>query len=179
MRQYRSLTTMVSIAYRIFSTLWYFSMSFSLKAIMVLFQRATYEVLESAGSVEVCINVLGILERPATITIVPQDGSATSMWLQFRKRWSFTVTVNTFADGDDYTFVTMELPLIQRSVSQCFPLTILSDDILETSETFQLMLSTTDDNVLIGVSSSLTTITILNDDGKSHWLYTHLDQCDL
>ena len=77
-------------------------------------------------------------------------------------------TLNTLVDGDDYTFVTMELPLIQRSVSQCFTLTILSDDILETSETFQLMLSTTDDNVLIGVSSSLTAITILNDDGMSH-----------
>lgn len=46
--------------------------------VTVQFQQATSEVVESADSVEVCIDVLGSLERSATLTVSAQDGSAIS-----------------------------------------------------------------------------------------------------
>ena len=43
------------------------------------FQEANYSVPESSNSVEVCLDILGALERPATLTLSAQDGTAISM----------------------------------------------------------------------------------------------------
>ena len=69
-------------------------------------------------------------------------------------------------DGVDYLFTTTEMSLQLRSSSLCFSLSILPDDRLENSETLQLLLSTTDPNVIIGGPLSSTNITILNDDSE-------------
>lgn len=46
--------------------------------VTVQFRQATAEVLESTNSVEVCIDVLGSLERTVSLTVSAQDGSAIS-----------------------------------------------------------------------------------------------------
>ena len=48
--------------------------------IVVEFQEASYSVLESSNSVEVCLNIIGTLERPVTLTLSAQDGTAISMY---------------------------------------------------------------------------------------------------
>ena len=69
-------------------------------------------------------------------------------------------------DGIDYLFNLTELSLLQRVSSQCFPVAIIADNLLENLEIFELILSSTDSDVLITESMSSTTISILNDDGK-------------
>lgn len=76
--------------------------------------------------------------------------------------------------GVDYLFDTTELSLQQRSNSQCFDVTIIPDDLLETSETFQLTLSSNDPAIITGGSLPTATITILNDDSEDHNIYTIL-----
>ena len=48
--------------------------------ITVEFQEASSSVLESNSSFEVCLNIFGALERPATLTVSAQDGTAISMY---------------------------------------------------------------------------------------------------
>ena len=69
-------------------------------------------------------------------------------------------------DGIDYFFNLTEISLLQRVSSQCFPVSIIADDLLENLEIFELTLSSTDSDVLVTESMSSTTISILNDDGK-------------
>ena len=48
--------------------------------ITVEFQEASYSVLESNSSFGVCLNIFGTLERPATLSLSAQDGTAISMY---------------------------------------------------------------------------------------------------
>ena len=70
------------------------------------------------------------------------------------------------SDGVDYFFNLTEIPLLQRVSSQCFPVEIIADNLLENLEIFELTLSSTDSDVFVTESMSSTTISILNDDGK-------------
>ncbi len=69
-------------------------------------------------------------------------------------------------DGVDYFFNLTELSLVQKVSSQCFPVAVIPDDLLESLETFELTLSSTDSDVFINELLSSTTISILNDDSK-------------
>ena len=51
---------------------------YALVDVTVQFRQGTFEVVESTDSVEVCIDVLGSLERTVTLTVSAQDGSAIS-----------------------------------------------------------------------------------------------------
>ena len=67
----------------------------------------------------------------------------------------------------DYTSLVMEEVVFQPSTSvMCVNISTLSDNTLESNETFVVLLATSDPDVNLGANS--TTITIQNDDGK--WL---------
>ena len=69
-------------------------------------------------------------------------------------------------DGVDYTFANTDIFLQQNSSFQCFTVPIISDNRLEISETFHLILSTNDVDIILEESLTTTMITILNDDGE-------------
>ena len=55
---------------------------------------------------------------------------------------------------------------IPLTTTSCVNITIIDDDIVETNETFMIMLSSSDASVEVSLMSNQATATIINDDRK-------------
>ncbi|XP_064383718.1 adhesion G-protein coupled receptor V1-like isoform X2 [Halichondria panicea] len=108
-------------------------------------EAADYTVGESEGSVMVCAAITqGQLTGLAGVQLTTMDGTATAL------------------SGSDYTGVTEFLIFSSSDVRQCVNIAIASDNLVESSETFTVELSSTSDAITLGVSMG--TVTILDDD---------------
>jgi hypothetical protein len=72
----------------------------------------------------------------------------------------------TAADGSDYTGDSFNTTFTSGSMygaTRCVNITILEDGALEGDQTFTVMLTTSDPNVVIGIN--MTVVTIMDNDG--------------
>ena len=86
----------------------------------------------------------GQLTGLAGVQLTTMDGTATAL------------------SGSDYTGVTEVLIFSSSDVRQCVNIAIASDNLVESSETFTVKLSSTSDAITFGVSMG--TVTIIDDD---------------
>ena len=118
--------------------------------------------LEEGGSQDVCVALIGQLERNISATLSTVEGTARG---QLTARHELLVIFVPFLAGMDYNNVSMELvfaPNAAQSQVQCATITASSDSLLEDSETLVAVLTSSDQAVLITRDTSQVTIVDTN-----------------
>ena len=130
-------------------------------------EQSSYETSEAAGSVTVCANLTGQIERSVSVTAASTDGTATGGELAMLLYYvcGFTLSFCSTAPAD-YTAVLapLEFTALNADQPQCIDIAITNDNVLENDENFVLQLSTED--TAVDLSPSSTTVTITNDDSE-------------
>ncbi|XP_064387615.1 uncharacterized protein LOC135335886 isoform X2 [Halichondria panicea] len=108
----------------------------SMTRIQVVFEIPERTELETAGDVEVCVVVVeGVLAREVIVTVASRDGSALA--------------------GEDYEQFSVDLSFDPDTNRACFTVTVTNDDRYELPESFDLVLTSNDDFVIIDVPTSV------------------------
>ncbi|XP_028399458.1 uncharacterized protein LOC114522881 [Dendronephthya gigantea] len=117
-------------------------------AATIQFTQDLYPVNENDKSVQVVLNIVGVLDQPATVWVSSRNNSALA--------------------GIDYDKVTnQEVTFVPGGpTNQTLNVTIIDDNILEGTESFYLDVSSSVNNIKIGDRGS-TTIRIVDDDSIS------------
>ena len=137
---------------------------FSLLVVTVTILQLFYTVSEGDGQVEVCVILRGQTERDITVTVTTMSGTASgrqeTLSIEVHKKYYLL----TISDAD-FSSLTAGLTFTQSldlNQTLCVNITILEDDILETSENFAVLVSSTDSSVATGSPS---TVVITDNDG--------------
>ena len=143
----------------------YTEVTLIMQTIDVEFTEASYAIDETAGSLDICLNVNHILDSPILVDIELTNGNATN-GLDFNFVSPFTLTIPANGSGQE-----------------CFSIDILDDNLAEVNETFELTIIETT-NVDFGINFGYhinnleTTITILDDDDLDNDLIEDsIDNC--
>ena len=132
---------------------------------VISFQQDVYSVSEVAGQSEVCVslveNIAGI-ER-ITLSVMSQDDSATGE-LEMLLHLLGCNTILLSAENIDYTSIETTLTFgTGLDTTQCFDITVLRDVLLEHQERFFLVLQSSENIDVGGVTTS--TVFIIDDQG--------------
>ena len=138
------------------------------------FDAATYTFNEtdSTDSISVSVSVQSrSLDRDVVVTVQTVDGTATGetvIHVHVHRHFSCVVHVLLFLPPatNDYTTVFMELTFSGGNTAQTVMIPIVGDNVVESTESFTVSLTTGDSAVML--NSSTTTVTIQDDDSK-HW----------
>ncbi len=144
-------------------------------AVTVGWSTLSYGVDENDALVTVCAEIIqGEIARPVIIFYSTMDGSALSNNPHsFRNLMSIIYYYTFFAGSDDYTSVSsMELTFQPATATEprCGDIQIVNEDVLEEDESFNVILGSSDNAVV--VDSNTATVTIRNDDSKFHQIFS-------
>ena len=125
------------------------------------FSQSVYEVNESNGSVEICVELNGTPENYLTVSLYSIPGTATgkpvqSCALSMRRSFYYSAIA---ADFDPLS----ESLTFHQNRRQCVNVGIVTGDALENAEKFPLVLSTKDER--IEIKHYYATVYIIEDDG--------------
>lgn len=152
----------------------WFTACLFITAIVVGFEETSFEVLEGAGSVVLCISTATQISRPDvefSLTATTLDGTASkdNEW----PLWSYlaaSYTVTSFIEGRrDFLPFRDQLvgPFNSESARHCFVVSIVNDFIAETRpETFTVRVQRPEDLYYPTIQPDEVTITILDNDCK-------------
>ena len=147
--------------------------------ITIGFNPATYTVAESAGSVNVTVNILnGTLARDVRVLLMTALTDGTATGIEFLKSDTLLWNVNyvcqyefhgkhfsyIYAAMVDYVVTSSDLIFNVTTSSQTMRIPIIEDNIYEGSETITVTLTSTDPAAIVNPPSA--SITIEDDDGK-------------
>lgn len=116
----------------------------SILVIHVMLESASYSVVENE-TVELCVTLIGELEREVQLSVVSQPGNA--------------------QQHEDYIAIMDTLTLHPGDNKTCFSVETVEDNLVEGEETFQLVLNGDDPAVVITFPNTIT-ISIRDNDSK-------------
>ena len=133
--------------------------------VVLSFDKPSYSIPEANVSVEVCVNLIGVLEKAIVANISTSDGSALGKChiKQCSGLQGFIADL-IIAAGVDYTPVSIEIEFNSKVAMQCQAVQVISDTILEIDEMFFVTLEISDPDVLL--ENNMATIVIEDDDRK-------------
>ena len=147
-------------------------------AAFVFFEQSMIAVNESVGRAQVCVVCSELPEREIVISLNEQTGTAQGTIITHHQTF-FLYTLN-YSSNSSYTnseFISTaaDFVLVSNSTvimfqsgltsdTQCVDIEIVNDNILESSEFFNIILSSADPDVAI--ENSMASIVILDDDGN-------------
>ena len=134
-------------------------------AVFVNFTETQYDVMESDGMVEICVELYGQLEDTIAVQLSTIPGTAESEWYYsyyWYLIWHWLECIHTASL--DYTSVYENLVFNESGV-QCYNITILMDDTVESEETFSVVLTSQDSRVDVDVEEYWVPVTIADSNG--------------
>ena len=141
----------------------------------ITLQQTAYTTSENNGTITVCAQISsGNLETEVGINLTTVDDTATSagyqIYIYYFTRIRY-ITNNYFSDPADFLATDVQLSFSEGSSVgnlTCTDIQILNDTILESVETFEVLLKAVDANVtMLPAIASKATVVILDSDGKS------------
>ncbi len=130
--------------------------------------QSVYLVSEDNGFIEVCVVLDGIIERNVEMELTTDNGTATG--IKLLKTDLLILIVPNNLDSSDYTSV-VSFPLIFTpsdpiGVLMCANITIILDSVVENTESFLVVLSSSDPAVVLTQSTATATVIILDNSSK-------------
>jgi len=133
-------------------------------------QQSTYTV-EEGESVEVCAQIIGLIERIVNITINTIDDtdasgkSITNLANPFIQYHGYHTVHLSLAASSDFLPVTESLSFIPSGSQQkCINISIPQDRTVENNESFSVVVNSSDQDVVL--ASSEATVIIIDEDSK-------------
>ena len=121
--------------------------------IHVGFEHVSYDVSEEAVSVEVCVMVAN-----------PEDIAVNRVLI-------LNTVDDTAQGGADYVPLATSLCFDTESPArQCVNVTLLDDNLFEGGESFILMLSSAISSNLVDITSNVTTVSVIDNDGETSYI---------
>lgn len=139
------------------------------------FRASTYSVVEGTNSfVTLILFREGGTDLPTAVNITTVDGTASTgkhnCYIQMKKRWKLSVPdLNLFLFarlGEDYVGVNTEVVFVAGATETLFNISILDNNVRESIETFNVILTSSAPNTIISDETRISTVTITDTDRK-------------
>ena len=131
------------------------------------FDQTAYEVVEDAGSVEVCATLSGPdIERNLMVLLIISEDTAQSKYnLSTNSNSLITHILSCSATADDFESGDRVLSFSPNASTSCVSIGILSDNLVEGDEVFSVSLQLQANQTFAELGSSVATVTIIDSDG--------------
>ena len=134
----------------------------------VTFEQQTFTIGEDDGSVTVCVRVTGEFERPVEVNISTEPDSAqgeSSLCARLQHFYRCIDCCGPIIGGSDFMSVS-EVLIFEPSLNVsrlCVMVDIVNDSVLEEEQTFSVVLSTADPDIIVQEAPAV--IFIVDNDG--------------
>ena len=134
----------------------------------VTFEQQTFTIGEDDGSVTVCVRVTGEFERPVEVNISTEPDSAqgeSSLCACLQHFYRCIDCCGPIIGGSDFMSVS-EVLIFEPSLNVsrlCVMVDIVNDSVLEEEQTFSVVLSTADPDIIVQEAPAV--IFIVDNDG--------------